>query len=396
MRVLCVCERGARTTGGSEAGRYYSTRSAARPPTPGRRGIPVTEERDARVRCCSAGSIGRDQACDRGSRPGGDARIVRRHGLRAPQSRGAACRGDAPGSGRNAGETRARHRHRPVAGGRVGAAGGRGRPAGRFGRAVRAEAGRRARGRFAGDPRPPAAGSTADSGVGARSGRRERASFCCVGVGLVVALIRIGLPVGRISLGLPAASVGRPPGAGGIGSRAVASEPAFGAVGRTFSHGLTCGTPATAPACSLRSRRGSPTSKCTSTRSTRSTSIPSPTATPGRTCSPPSALRSTRPNGLDDPRLDRVRLCDQLRRAHGRPRQLGRHHVPDLPRHGRGAGGQTPLQRPRPRARVDGRLPNRLQGSRETRRRDHPDGDPGGLGGGGRLRRSARTTWKRS
>ncbi len=32
MRVLCVCERGARTTGGSEAGGTSSTRSAAGPP----------------------------------------------------------------------------------------------------------------------------------------------------------------------------------------------------------------------------------------------------------------------------------------------------------------------------------------------------------------------------
>ena len=48
-------------------------------------------------------------------------------------------------------------------------------------------------------------------------------------------------------------------------------------------------------------------------------------------------------------RLDRThRGRDQLRGADGRARQLGGHHQPDLPRHGRGVGREEPVQRPRP------------------------------------------------
>ena len=66
----------------------------------------------------------------------------------------------------------------------------------------------------------------------------------------------------------------------------------------------------------------------------------------------------------------------QLRRADGRPRQLGRHHQPDLPGHGRSARRKDPVQRPRPgacpvRGRADG-----LRCGREAGRGHHPDRDP--------------------
>ena len=68
----------------------------------------------------------------------------------------------------------------------------------------------------------------------------------------------------------------------------------------------------------------------------------------------------------------------ELRRPHGRPRQLRRHHQPDPPGHGARARGQAPLQRPGPRARARRGHEAGLQGGRQAGRGHHPHGHPRG------------------
>ena len=62
--------------------------------------------------------------------------------------------------------------------------------------------------------------------------------------------------------------------------------------------------------------------------------------------------RPDRGGGRGRPARRADRRGHQLRGADGCPRQLRRHHQPDLPRHGRGARRQEPVQRPRPRPRA--------------------------------------------
>ena len=84
---------------------------------------------------------------------------------------------------------------------------------------------------------------------------------------------------------------------------------------------------------------------------------------------------------------------DQLRRVDGRPGELGRDHVPDLPGDRRGPRRQAPVQRPRPRPRPDPRRGACLRGRRQARRGHDPDRDPRGRGrcqGGSRARRRHR------
>ena len=115
------------------------------------------------------------------------------------------------------------------------------------------------------------------------------------------------------------------------------------------------GGPATATACWGPSGQPSPTSRPTSTRSTASTSIPVPDGDTG------SNMLATVKAALEEAEAspaqpaERVAGGDQLRGAHGRPRQLGRHHQPDLPGHGRGPRRQEPVQRPGPRPRAERR-----------------------------------------
>ena len=71
----------------------------------------------------------------------------------------------------------------------------------------------------------------------------------------------------------------------------------------------------------------------------------------------------------------------------------GRHHQPDLPRHGRGPRRQEAVQRARPGPRADRGREDRLRGRREARRGHDPDGHPrvGRRGGrGSRARRRHR------
>ena len=91
-----------------------------------------------------------------------------------------------------------------------------------------------------------------------------------------------------------------------------------------------------------------------------------------------------RPDGRPD------RGGDQLRRADGRPRQLGRHHQPDLPGHGRSARRQGTVQRARPRARPVRGSSDRLRRGRQAGRRHDPDRHPRVRGGSGD-RRGARS-----
>ena len=78
----------------------------------------------------------------------------------------------------------------------------------------------------------------------------------------------------------------------------------------------------------------------------------------------------------------------QLRGAHGRARQLGRHHQPDLPGHGRGPRRQEALQRPRPRPRARPGHEDGLRRGRQAGRGHDPDGHPRVGGGRGRGRRA--------
>ena len=87
------------------------------------------------------------------------------------------------------------------------------------------------------------------------------------------------------------------------------------------------------------------------------------------------------------------RRRDQLRGAHGRARQLRRHHRPDLPRHGRGtrraSGGSTALDLAHALASAP---KTRLRRGRQAGRGHDPDGDPRS---GRRGRRAPRSTSRR-
>ena len=85
-------------------------------------------------------------------------------------------------------------------------------------------------------------------------------------------------------------------------------------------------------ACSAPSGRRSRTSRRTSTRSTPSTSIPVPDGDTGSNmlATVQAALEEAEACRRPAGRTDRCR--HQLRGAHGRARQLGGHHQPDLPR----------------------------------------------------------------
>ena len=131
-----------------------------------------------------------------------------------------------------------------------------------------------------------------------------------------------------------------------------------------------------APGSSTHSGRPSPTSRRTSTRSTRSTSIPCPTATPVRTCSRPSGRRSTRRSAVAGQPADRVAAAISFGALMGARGNSGVITSQIFRGHGRRPRRQGPVQRPRPGARPVRGCADGVRRGRQAGRGHDPDGHP--------------------